>query len=42
MIDYTKKLNCKKFERYRDIDINECTESNRGRIVNSPAIRRLE
>ena len=42
MIDYTKKLNCKKYERFRDVDINECTESNRGRIINSPAIRRLQ
>ena len=42
MIDYRKKLNCKKFERYREVDIFECIESNRGRIINSPAIRRLQ
>ncbi|WP_122894120.1 dGTPase [Arcobacter peruensis] len=45
MIDYTKKITIKrKYERIdvTPVDINEATESNRGRIVNSPAVRRLQ
>ncbi|MCJ8326759.1 MAG: dGTPase [Campylobacterales bacterium] len=43
MIDYTKKITSKrKYERYPNTDIDEATESNRGRIVNSPAVRRLQ
>lgn len=41
MIDYSKKITCKrKYNTNNDID--EATESNRGRIVNSPAVRRLQ
>jgi len=43
MIDYTKKITCIKKERNSsDANIDGATESNRGRIVNSPAIRRLQ
>lgn len=42
MIDYSTKITCLKKERYKAIPIDWATESNRGRIVNSPAIRRLQ
>ena len=44
MIDYTKKITCRrKYEKDRSFnDIDEATESNRGRIINSPAVRRLQ
>ncbi|WP_321779374.1 dGTPase [Sulfurimonas sp.] len=42
MIDYSTKITCVKKERNIDTNIDWATESNRGRIVNSPAIRRLQ
>lgn len=42
MIDYSTKITCLKKERYKDVPIDWATESNRGRIVNSPAVRRLQ
>lgn len=43
MIDYSTKITCLKKERNNDkTTIDWATESNRGRIVNSPAIRRLQ
>lgn len=43
MIDYSKKIKCKrKYEWKKCKDIDEATESNRGRIINSPAVRRLQ
>lgn len=45
MIDYSKKLTTKrKYENQntKSVDIDEATESNRGRIINSPAVRRLQ
>lgn len=42
MIDYSKKITYLKKERNTHENINWATESNRGRIVNSPAIRRLQ
>lgn len=43
MIDYLKKIKCsRKYEYNKCNDIDEATESNRGRIINSPAVRRLQ
>ncbi|RXK01173.1 dGTPase [Arcobacter sp. CECT 8986] len=43
MIDYRKKITCtRKYQRSVSSDIDLATESNRGRIVNSPAVRRLQ
>lgn len=43
MIDYSKKITCKrKYEKEPSSDIDLSTESNRGRIINSPAVRRLQ
>ncbi len=43
MIDYSKKIKCnRKYEYDKCTDIDEATESNRGRIINSPAVRRLQ
>jgi dGTPase len=43
MIDYRKKIKCdRKYEKSECNDIDGATESNRGRIINSPAVRRLQ
>ncbi|UTJ05712.1 dGTPase [Arcobacter roscoffensis] len=43
MIDYRKKITCtRKYQKKVTTDIDLATESNRGRIVNSPAVRRLQ
>lgn len=43
MIDYSKKITCKrKYQKVLSTNIDLATESNRGRIVNSPAVRRLQ
>lgn len=43
MIDYRKKITGKrKYQKEITYDIDWATESNRGRIVNSPAVRRLQ